>query len=148
MKGYSDLVVFPDWAKAAFRMATAIVESVEDLGDPRGGGPCVRCHELARVVLPFLEEGWRVVDGKFGIVDHSWLVRTERSGDFGWSYVLDVYSVARLPMVQLVDPTRKCPLPFKARAPREDIDADVIARLDRQLRARGFCKPEETIDAR
>src|SRR6185369_612291 len=57
----------------------------------------VRCHELARAVARV----WRtldVVDGKYGIVEHSWLV------DPRFPYhVIDTYTPGALPQVQLID---------------------------------------------
>lgn len=61
----------------------------------------IRCHELARAVGKLLR--LRVVDGyvveQFGIGDHSWLLTPAGN-------ILDVYAVARLPVVQLVQQER------------------------------------------
>lgn len=63
----------------------------------RGFDGEVRCHELARAVARV----WRtldVIDGKYGIVEHSWLV------DPRFPYhVIDTYTPGALPQVQLID---------------------------------------------
>ena len=95
MKGYSAHNIFtPDEVKV-WRMATELVQGLpEDLK--------LRCHELARavaLVLPSERPELLVCDGKFGLAEHSWLVVTTP----GRHVILDVYTVASLPMVQLVD---------------------------------------------
>ena len=60
----------------------------------------VRCHELARAVGKML--GLEVVDGKYGAVDHSWLVTRRGAEEVQTMTVLDVYAVGRLPQVQLL----------------------------------------------
>lgn len=54
----------------------------------------VRCHELARAVGRVLRLKW--VDGKYATCEHSWLKLNERT-------IIDVYTPARLPVVQLID---------------------------------------------
>jgi hypothetical protein len=74
-----------------------------------------------------------VVDGAFLRVHHSWL-----SVDHGGA-ILDVYSVGRLPMVQLVDLRNLASLPmrvlYREGASRDDIREEVIAELLAAMRA-------------
>lgn len=94
----------------------------------------LRCHELVRAVHNYFIEAGRnfeVVDGKFGLVDHSWLA-TPRGRNR--HTILDVYAVGSVPMVQLIDAaslgvrdTRCCA--YVERARRSDIDGEVILRL-------------------
>jgi hypothetical protein len=98
MKGYSEQTVFSHQSVLAFRRATRMVERVVDTKTS------TRCHELARACqLALLSLGhphWLIADGHYGIVEHSWL---EMSPETNHHAILDVYSVGRLPMVQLVD---------------------------------------------
>ena len=123
MRGYSATEIFTPDELALLREAEHFVARVDD---PDGE---VRCHELARAfhaVWPM----WRgfaleVVDGTFGIVDHSWI-----DGWFGRrKIILDVYSVGRLPIVQLILVDFKFPLPFEAGAPRRDVRHEVVEAL-------------------
>jgi len=103
-------------------------QAVSLLGDVGGGDEPVRCHELARAVWVLLENhgfsGWDVVDGRFGIVEHSWLIRPKR-------YVmLDPYSVGRLPMVQLLDVSPKFELPYQEGPERGDVRQSALDRLN------------------
>ena len=85
--------MFKPWALRAYRAATLVVDAIlSDFEDD--DETWLRCHEVARVVLRFLEPGWEVVDGHYGSVEHSWLLRE--------GVILDVYAVGRLPMVHLV----------------------------------------------
>lgn len=67
-----------------------------DLGiDPRGRPRLVSCHVLARALAP-LYPGLHVVDGCYGMVDHSWLFyRAPRAAgtSLGSSWIIDVYPV-------------------------------------------------------
>lgn len=90
----------------------------------------VRCHELARAVAK-LQPGLLVVDGKFGAVDHSWLVLIE------WPrHIIDVYTPGSIPQVQLIHamswslPARYYPGPA-----RDDIREDVVEALAAQMNA-------------
>lgn len=72
----------------------------------------VRCHELAREVARSLnnavpEADWptkRVVvqDGKFGIVEHSWIYVEPGRSKLHMPNILDVYVPGSLPQVQLL----------------------------------------------
>jgi hypothetical protein len=127
VKSYSERQVFPGWARYDLHIATGVVAALDDHERP----DWIRCHELARIVRPFLRARWLVVDGKFGAADHSWLALE--------SYVLDVYSVARAPMVQLIDRYFAVELPWHpGSSAREDIREDVIRTLNYQASVAGF----------
>lgn len=112
----------------------AVAVAVATIGEPP---VLVRCHELVRAVckLP-LPNGLdaQVQDGTFGLVDHSWLylfIEGRR-----WGSVLDVYSVGRLPMVQLVDigPTTMHHALYHSGPDRKDIDEERVVILHSDLR--------------
>jgi hypothetical protein len=87
----------------------------------------VRCHELARALAVFFDGGWVVVDGKYGSVDHSWLVPLA----YKTRTVLDPYAVWRVPMVQLVDTSPLLPEHglYKPGTYRMDIQNGVVTKL-------------------
>lgn len=67
----------------------------------------IRCHELARAVARELlrraslgTPSIRVVDGRLGVIAHSWLELTAASKD---QTIMDVYTPGRVPQVQLID---------------------------------------------
>lgn len=94
MTGYSQRVfprgVLAQWASA--RDAVANLRSLPDSVQER-----IRCHELARAIARRRSIDAKVVDGKYGRVEHSWLLI------HGSEYVLDVYCCGRLPQVQVID---------------------------------------------
>jgi hypothetical protein len=128
MKSYSERQVFPGWARRDLHIAMGVVNALDDHERP----DFIRCHELVRVVRPFLSERWRTVDGRFGAADHSWL---QREG-----YVLDVYAVGRVPMVQLVDDHFAVRLPWRPGLARQDIRDEVVRSLDYQASVAGFLR--------
>jgi hypothetical protein len=96
MKGYSAQQVFEPFELALLEKATFLVESI-----PTRLDNIVRCHELARAIGRVLS--LPVTDGKHGTVEHSWCwTKLPDCGSCPGS-ILEVYSIARLPMVQLVD---------------------------------------------
>ncbi len=99
----------------------------------------LRCHEVARAVGSFLH--LEVVDGKFGNVEHSWLLIQR---DKNLPYILDTYSVGRLPTVQLMDPFWGLPHTkwYKAGAPRKDIRENMVSHLRSILIDTGFSNVE------
>jgi len=118
MKGYSETEIFSTIDQAYLQIAASAVQAIPD--PQEGGGPW-RCHEVARAVATIMgHEKVTVVDGVFAGAQHSWLAwRCERSGDVR---ILDVYSVGRLPQVQLVDPTWSRELGYVPNhLPRRDI---------------------------
>lgn len=120
MKGYTEREVFKPWALRAYRMATRVVDAIlADFEDD--GETWLRCHEVARVVLGFLESGWEVIDGHYGSVQHSWLSRE--------GVLLDVYAVARVPMVHLVGGHWSALGAYVLGPARADVRGDVIRKL-------------------
>jgi hypothetical protein len=95
----------------------------------------LRCHELARAVHVVLDEkisklvatcALRVVDGKCGPVEHSWL-RT------GTGIVLDPYVPGRLPAVQILDPLLA--VMYRSGPSRTDIRQEVVDQLIHEMRS-------------
>lgn len=70
------------------------MQLVEAIPDEMSEG--LRCHELARALGIVL--GLKVRDGKYGPVEHSWLLTEGRDGD---PNILDPYVPAHVPQVQL-----------------------------------------------
>jgi len=122
VRSYSETVV-PAGELDLLRRAQAMVAS---LPDEEVSGT-VRCHELARAVGRAL--GLPVQDGKFGMVEHSWLWTREPDGR--QPNIIDVYCVGSLPMVQLVDMGHFLPhnSSYVPGAERDDVRADVVDRL-------------------
>ena len=129
MKGYSELDLFKPWAVRAYARATQMVDGIlssfEDDGEE-----WIRCHEVARAVLPFLDRGWEVVDGRYQSVQHSWLLRE--------GVILDVYAVARLPMVHLVGGHWSSLDAYVLGPKRRDIRDAIVASLMEDIRMGGF----------
>lgn len=135
MRSYSEKKVFGAWFLIRHTLAEMWVERVKDRDIE------IRCHELARAVglaLAVERSGDPniVVDGVFGAVDHSWLV-LDPYGDGASAMILDVYTVGRLPMVQLVDPT----VPgagkhYQPRAKRTDINEALVRELAAEMLGR------------
>lgn len=147
MRGYSESEVFSEHEVRAHDAARRLVDGWPHarLVHPDGCEHWVRCHELARaarralgaLLMPLA--GVRVVDGKYGGVDHSWI---EWHSSRGCRRVLDVYAVGQLPQVQLVDAGRLLAshgAAYVAGADRQDVDHDVViiitAHFERTLRA-------------
>ena len=121
MRSYSETDVFSQYQLDVLEAAERLVDAIQD--PPVGADPW-RCHEVARAVGVRL--GLRCVDGKYGSVDHTWLV--VGVGDV----ILDVYAVGSLPQVRLLD-VRLWMLPhakgYVAGAPRDDIRVDALKAL-------------------
>lgn len=113
----------PEHVQRVYHLAAQAVESFNEVEG-------VRCHEVVRAVHrliagvdPALAEQVQVVDGRYSAVDHSWLA-------FGQDWVVDCYSVARWPMVQVLDVgTLAVVRQFWRTEPRTDIDEAAIAAL-------------------
>ena len=114
MIGYSQQEVFSMNDLTWMRHAQHIVAQLPE-------HPQVRCHEVARVVA-MLCFGVEVVDGKFGAVEHSWLLTRDKA-------ILDCYAVGSLPMVQLVDPHIPGGTPYTPGEKRTDIRTEVLQHL-------------------
>lgn len=101
MKGYAEREMIPSAIREKFELATRLVQCLGSL--PEDVQQRVRCHELTRAVAKTLYISG-VVDGKYGLVEHSWIelfaLATDGHRD---RYILDVYSCGRLPMVQILD---------------------------------------------
>lgn len=133
MRGYTETEVMDPSDVRLFRTAQQMVDVLPDM-------PGLRCHEVARAVGSFL--GLQVVDGFYRRslprpVDHSWLViPKQKQGHNAQHLILDVYAVARLPLVQLVDPSLG--LNYEWRNERTDIKEDVVELLKQILLEAGF----------
>lgn len=98
MIGYAAAEVFGKSLLQDFERATALVKRLPELDTK---GRIIRCHEVVRALkdlLPSPDRIWELQDGHYRTVNHTWLV-TYPSG-----HILDLYAVARYPMVQLFDP--------------------------------------------
>ena len=138
MKSYSERCVFPP---ALVRLRAFLSDVLERFDSrPYGLGPDreLRCHELTRAVKRFIRDGdvpyhppnVTLFDGKYSVVDHSWLeLLCKNEKGISSLYILDVYTVGQLPQVQLLDalafsvPHRAN---YRAQARRDDIDMDVV----------------------
>ena len=137
MRSIAETTYFAKEVLRLFREAAEIVELI-----PSAQDQLLRCHEVARVVAAMLNKpNIKVVDGRYGIVDHSWLM-------LGDEYLLDVYAVGRLPMVQIRDvrtPTLPRPVEYFPGPPRSDIQtavvAELLARLSPTLETKPAPKP-------
>ena len=136
MKSYTETNVFDSWTLEIYRRARTMVELLE-VPD----GRMIRCHELtcavARLISPngllYRLDRLDVVDGKYGRVEHSWIVL----GAGQQNVILDVYACGRLPQVQLVDTFFGLPHQgnYVAGRARDDIDEVVAEELIRRMKA-------------
>lgn len=132
MISYSERKIFTSYEVMLLRRAQVLVAAV-DLGLPVLEEHELRCHELARVVGNIL--GLRVVDGRYGHVEHSWLVVPPREYTHMGS-ILDVYAPGQEPQVHLLD------LFFglghvnvyQAGEPRTDIREDIVNAVEEHIR--------------
>lgn len=126
MRSYSEVEVFTPFELSLLEEATQLVQSLPQ--DPEWK---VRCHELARAVFQAIRKHptAKVIDGKFGGCEHSWISILRRPKHI----VLDVYAVGTLPMVQLIDLDGSFGLVGARRyiegTERTDIDEQRIQRL-------------------
>ena len=124
MRGYAAERVFSEIALKDFQRATALVDCLPDVDSE---GRLIRCHEVVRALKDRLHPDWELEDGHYKTVNHTWLV--SRRG-----HILDLYSVARFPVVQLFDSDihfhRNI---YKAGKPRTDIRQDVVQFLRTRL---------------
>jgi len=154
MKSYSEVSesVFPKNVLRMYSMARKIVARIEDANGKYKGleDRWIRCHEVARIVHELLKPKWEttVVDGRYGTklrgsgVDHSWLVYSEspewatRNSVTGAEdrFILDVYAIARLPMVQLVSTDIGHRLLYTPLEGRNDINESFVRQQVQQIR--------------
>lgn len=117
MKSYSEKNIFTPRAIKYFKFAT---EKIKELGDSRG--EIIRCHELARAIHRLIDDSdVKVVDGLYAAVDHTWLMVD--------CFILDVYKVGSLPMVQLSAIVPGEQLQYREDSFRFDIDDEEISLL-------------------
>lgn len=149
MIGYSATKVFPEAAQIVRDRAEQIVLAVPEHMQ-------IRCHELARVVANVLAHPRiSVIDGKYGPpyprrdldphvdkiahcvgpkVEHSWLTLFS-AVPRPTMFVLDVYAVGRLPIVQLVEVGMGLGAMYHpADVYRNDIDRARVTELSRYLK--------------
>ena len=120
MRSYAERELFEPGEIADWQTATKLVTLVPYAID----GEPVRCHELARAVACHL--GLYVCDGKYGMVEHSWIVtRTMKL-----SNILDVYVPGSMPQVQLISSCRLLPTAYNPRHARGDIRVGVMRFLE------------------
>lgn len=120
--------VFSHEEVCALRTSMEFVNRVPELSHNL---PAVRSHELARAVAKHLAETidqqWSVVDGKYGQMEHTWLVSSVDA-----KTILDVFCPARVPEVQLVSQqNRKLPEHnlFEPGVSRTDVNYEVVEQL-------------------
>lgn len=99
MKSYSISEVFESFEIELLNKATILVDSIPD--DFCGGSDQLRCHEIARAIGFILD--LPITDGKYRTIEHSWCWTSKNKPGYNPGNILDVYAIARLPMVQLVD---------------------------------------------
>ncbi|MFI5297377.1 MAG: hypothetical protein ACHREM_04705 [Polyangiales bacterium] len=95
MKNYAEAEVFAPDELVLLRRATALVAAIPDV---HAFGE-LRCHELARAVGRALD--LQVQDGRYFLVEHSWLSISPRQRGQWRENILDVYCVGSLPQVQI-----------------------------------------------
>lgn len=133
MRSYSEREIFTKKEVLLMRGAATFVDALMP-EDEMGKLVELRCHELARVIGTIMQLSW--VDGHYGAVEHSWLLLPPGVRGFSRG-ILDVYAVARLPMVQLIDVNSIGPnqrQSYRDGPTRRDIDEPLVAHLIKQLR--------------
>lgn len=128
MKGYSEAEVF---GRQEIQFLNAAQVLVRKFPSHDLTGEWIRCHEVARVVATSL--GLQVMDGFYGMADHSWLWTSELRPFEPPPNILDVYCPGRLPQVQLVHSSNYLPFEYRRGPERTDIRQDVIEYLGRFL---------------
>lgn len=137
MKTYSEREVFPPEDVRAFNKATVIVRHLPDAGPD---GRELRCHEVVRVVGHFLHlPFW---DGRYELgAEHSWLETTS-------GHILDVYTVGRLPPVQLIAVVPTMPTRYRILHFRDDVRQDTIEHLIKYVEERTNVRPFQAEEAK
>lgn len=146
MKSYAERHCFTQLQVDAWRRATDWVSRIRLPWEDSE----LRCHELVRAVaygFRFTRHELVVVDGKCGIVEHSWLIWDSSRSDVGTleylrkqgrtaeimhaashGAILDVYTPGCVPQVQLIDSLMAFGR-YLIGAQRDDIREDVVQRL-------------------
>ena len=108
MRSYSERVRFTKRERKILSSAGLAVAMLPTNLDPSGEE--IRCHELARAIARQLN--LRVVDGMYGLVDHSWCMITAApengSESSSWDKILDVYAIGQCPQTRLIDTYPNC----------------------------------------
>lgn len=119
MKPYAETKVFTNTDLFLHQLAVRTVHQV-----PNTDATVWRCHELARAVAQrfYPHHKLQVVDGKFWIIEHSWLLTPDGA-------ILDCYVPGAMPQVQLIDPFVCWGTRYVNGPERTDIRADEITRL-------------------
>lgn len=135
MQSYSATDVFSVTLR---NLMLRIEATLSKMADDLPSRQVVRCHEVVQAFHMLLTiERWEteLFDGHYGPVEHSWLVITDpyRSRKF----ILDIYSVGRLPMVQLLVPDLGHAALYRPGELRKDIRTDDLAYLLAQARRAG-----------
>lgn len=142
MTPYVQREIFRHFEQQVFTKVQHLVSRVSN-----AWGNDLRCHELARAVhakLTSLQINCaRVVDGRIGIVEHSWIELTVPVAQFERDrigrgeerkVIIDVYCPGRLPAVQLIDSCDVLAPVYQEREPRTDIRMNVIEALVEEMR--------------
>jgi hypothetical protein len=96
MQGFAAASVFTRAELIDFEAATRLVARLPERDSK---DRLIRCHEVVRAlkgILPSPLGTWFLQDGHYRTVNHTWLMNNQ-------GHILDLYSVARFPMVQLLD---------------------------------------------
>jgi len=101
------------------QLSVLVARIPEEIASP------IRCHELVRAVGNLYQ--MQVVDGHYNRTEHSWLY-TRNKPRTAKNYILDVYAVGRLPMVQLMDAYYYRDVYVESQA-RDDIDHNVVGQI-------------------
>ena len=130
MKGYALANRFGTRAVEDFEAATKLVERLPERAKD---GYLIRCHEVVRALKTLLpnHKTWVIQDGSYRTVEHTWLYSSS-------GIILDLYSVARFPMVQLFDGWAFCHRGtdlFKPGSTRTDIREKDVRLLRKAARA-------------
>jgi hypothetical protein len=132
VKGYAETEVFSRRERQLLVEAKRIVRCLPTYD---AAGEWVRCHEVARLVGTML--GLPVVDGSYGMMEHSWLWTHKRESPFDpIPNVLDCYAVGRLPAVQLVHSSANLPFEYRRGDPRKDVRKPVMEQLYQAVRSK------------
>lgn len=149
MRGWTERKIIPVEAMRLYRAAEMLVDALPMWRNVEGSWvPCaerytdgteVRCHELIRAVTASIAQAilkplsWKIHDGTYGAVDHSWLEFYVIG--YGMPFVLDVYVPGRVPMVQLVDGTGLLPeyRLYQKGLGRDDLQFDLIEAMTKWL---------------
>ena len=140
MKGYSEQCVFLPPVIQLYSFISKVLERFDSSPYDLGPGKELRCHELTRAVkrfllreeIPYQPPNVMLFDGKYSIVDHSWLeLLCKNEKGLCSLYILDVYAVGQLPQIQLLDLTFSLPhrTSYRAQSRRDDIDMEIVNRV-------------------